>query len=144
MTRREGTKKVGFLLLLTPLIIVIGAWTGATSHEVLARLHPAVGLAERIAAEERGVYSEMTVESEAFRRSDRTIPELYQQVRTAKEDFRRWSGWFGAFLGLVVAGKLIALSVVRRRTDYEADRGDCVSCARCFAYCPVEEENAVT
>ena len=85
----------------------------------------------------------MSVESEAFRRSNKTIEELYQQVQTVKEDFRRWSGWFGGFLGLVVAWKLIALSVVRRRSDYEADRGVCVSCGRCFVYCPVGTENDI-
>ncbi len=143
MTRREGAKRIGLLLALTPVIIGFGAWTGSAAHEVLARIHPTVGLAERIAAEERGVYSVMTVESEAFRRSNKTIPELYQQVQTVKEDFRRWSGWLGGFLGLVVVWKLIALSVVRRRSDYEADRGACVSCGRCFVYCPVGEENDI-
>ena len=34
--------------------------------------------------------------------------------------------------------KLISLSVRRRRTDYEPDRGDCFACARCFEYCPNE------
>ena len=143
MTRREGAKRIGFLLLMTPVIVALGAWTGAASHEVLARLHPTVQLAGRIAAEERGVYSDMTVASEAFRSSDKTIPELYQEAQTAVEGFRNSSAWFGAFLGLVIAGKLIALTVVRGRTDYEADRGACVSCGRCFVYCPVEEENAV-
>jgi ferredoxin len=144
ITRREGAKRVGILLLIAPLITAVGASTGAASHEVLARLHPTVQLAGRIAAEERGDYSDMTVASEAFRSGDKTIPELYQEARAAVEGFRRPSAWFGAFLGLVVAGKLIAITTVRRRTDYEADRGACVSCGRCFAYCPVEKENAVT
>jgi len=144
ITRREGAKRIGLLVLITPLFIALGAWTGAASHEVLARLHPTVQLAGRIAAEERGLYSDMTVASEAFRSSDKTIPELYQEAGTAVERFRYPSAWFGAFLGMVIAGKLIALTVVRRRTDYEADRGACVSCGRCFVYCPVEKENAVT
>ena len=142
--RREGAKRIGVLLSITPIIIAVGTWTGAASHEVLARLHPTVQLAGRIAAEERGVYSDMTVASEAFRSSEKTIPELYQEAQAAVEGFRRPSAWFGAFLGLVVAGKLIAVTTVRHRTDYEADRGACVSCGRCFAYCPVEKENADT
>ena len=48
-------------------------------------------------------------------------------------------GWiFGAWVGLVIGVKLISLSVRRRRTDYEPDRGDCFACARCFEYCPNE------
>jgi len=144
MTRREGTRRVAKLLLVTPLIIGFGACAGVASHGLLARIHPTVVLAERIVAEERGLYAEMTVESEAFRDSQRTIPELYQEARIAKERFRYGSAVFGAFLGIVVAVKLIALSVVRRRTDYEADRGACVSCGRCFVYCPVEEEDEIT
>jgi NAD-dependent dihydropyrimidine dehydrogenase PreA subunit len=48
-------------------------------------------------------------------------------------------GWlFGAWVGLVIGVKLISLSVRRRRTDYEPDRGDCFACARCFEFCPNE------
>jgi hypothetical protein len=48
-------------------------------------------------------------------------------------------GWiFGAWIGLAVATKLIGLSLHRRRTDYEPDRGDCLACARCFEFCPNE------
>ena len=47
---------------------------------------------------------------------------------------------FGAFVGLVVGGKLLALSVKRRRTDYEADRASCLACGRCYSYCPKEHE----
>jgi NAD-dependent dihydropyrimidine dehydrogenase PreA subunit len=48
-------------------------------------------------------------------------------------------GWiFGAWIGLVIAVKLINLSFHRRRTDYEPDRGECFACARCFEYCPNE------
>jgi NosR/NirI family nitrous oxide reductase transcriptional regulator len=44
---------------------------------------------------------------------------------------------FGGFVGLVVAGKLIGLTVRRSRKDYEADQGRCLACGRCFDYCPV-------
>jgi ferredoxin len=50
--------------------------------------------------------------------------------------------WGGLIVGLVVAaavaGSLLTLSVRRTRTDYEANRASCVSCARCFHYCPRE------
>ena len=47
-------------------------------------------------------------------------------------------GLFGAWVGLVIGGKLIALSVRRNRTDFEPDSGACFACARCFEYCPSE------
>ena len=48
-------------------------------------------------------------------------------------------GWlFGAWVGLVLGVKLVSVSLRRKRTDYEPDRGNCVACARCFEYCPNE------
>ena len=44
----------------------------------------------------------------------------------------------GAWVGLVIGVKLIALSVRVTRTDFEPDRGACVACARCFLSCPQE------
>ncbi len=139
-SRREGTRRLGVLLLLAPVIIGFGAWVGVMSHEFLARLHPTVQLTERIAAEERGEFTEMTLESEAFRASRKTLPQLHGESQAIVVQFRHGSAWLGAFMGLVVAAKLIGLSTVRRREDFEADRMSCLSCARCYAYCPVEEE----
>ena len=31
---------------------------------------------------------------------------------------------------------MISLSIVPRRTDYEANKGTCFGCARCYEYCP--------
>jgi NosR/NirI family nitrous oxide reductase transcriptional regulator len=46
----------------------------------------------------------------------------------------------GGFLGFVIGGKLVALSVRRRRTEYEADRAGCFACGRCYKFCPMERE----
>lgn len=35
--------------------------------------------------------------------------------------------------------KLITLSIRRKRTDYQPDRSRCVSCGRCYWYCPGEQ-----
>ena len=48
--------------------------------------------------------------------------------------------WLGGWIGLVVTVMLIGLSTLPVRNDYEADRGRCLSCARCFEYCPTEHE----
>ena len=52
---------------------------------------------------------------------------------------RRLLLWLGGWVGLVIGVKLIHLSLRRRRTDYSPDRGGCVSCGRCFWYCPCEQ-----
>lgn len=139
--RKEGARKLGWMLLLAPLIVATGAFTGWGAHGVLARLHPTVTLAERVAAEERGEFRDTTLESDAFRESKQTYDELYAEARAVRADFAGKSAWLGAFLGLVVAWQLVSLSLARKRTGYETNRAFCVSCARCFPYCPVEKEN---
>ena len=44
----------------------------------------------------------------------------------------------GAFMGLVVGGKLIGVSLRKKRVDYVIDQATCFSCARCFKSCPRE------
>jgi ferredoxin len=53
--------------------------------------------------------------------------------------FHWLGGGLGAWAGLVIGIRLIALSLHRRRVDYEPDRANCVSCGRCFWYCPHEQ-----
>ena len=137
--RKEGSKRVYTLLLVLPVVVIICAVTGMLMHDVLSRLHHSVRLAERIAGEEKGFYDIPSVESEAFRKSTTTIEELYEKARTIKADYKFGGVLLGAFMGFVICFKLIGLSVVRKREDYEPDRGACVSCGRCYAYCPVEE-----
>ncbi|HQE82635.1 MAG TPA: 4Fe-4S binding protein [Candidatus Hydrogenedentes bacterium] len=141
VTRKEGGRRLGVMLALAPIIVGFGAVTGYASHAMLARLHPTVRLAERIAGEEMGYYDNMTIESEAFRASVKTNAELYAEARAVRADFKWKSVLLGAFLGVVIAGKLVGLSIARRREDYETDRQACVSCARCFPYCPVEKDD---
>jgi NosR/NirI family transcriptional regulator, nitrous oxide reductase regulator len=55
-----------------------------------------------------------------------------------------WGSWaLGGFLGLVAGLKLVQLSVRRRRKEFEIDRARCVSCGRCFRYCPVQRPGQV-
>lgn len=49
--------------------------------------------------------------------------------------------WLGAWIGLVLGVKFLANTIRRKRHDYEADKGSCYSCARCYDYCP--ESNGI-
>ena len=65
--------------------------------------------------------------------------ELARQATESRRRFRTAAGWLGAWVGLVIGVKLISLSIRRRRVDFQPDRTNCVSCGRCFWYCPVEQ-----
>lgn len=141
--RSRGAKRLGLLILLIPVLVAAGIGTGSLLREPLSRMHPTVRLAERIAGEELGRYNQTTIESAAFRASDTPNEKLYAEAVVLKDRFGRGGMVLGAFIGLVIGCKLIAVSILRRRTGYEPDRGTCYSCGRCFKYCPVKESTEV-
>jgi ferredoxin len=126
-----------YALALVP-IVAICAFAGYMSYEPLSRLHPTVALSERVAAENVGVYGEEVLESETFRMSDETPEELNEQALLLKAGFKVGGAWLGAFLGLMIALKLIGLAKVKKRTVFEPNTETCFSCGRCIPYCPVE------
>jgi NosR/NirI family nitrous oxide reductase transcriptional regulator len=96
-----------------------------------------VRLAERVAEEERGAVQGTTIDTDAFRAQKRTPAELYAEAQAIRAQYKWGAALLGAFLGLVVIAKTLALSAAPLRTDYETHRTHCLSCARCFPYCPV-------
>jgi len=149
-TRKSGRRRLGLLLLLMPVLLGVGAWLGFQLKEPMARLHPTVALAERIRWEDTqrarlastdatDVVVETTDASEAFRDSGRDVEDLYLAAMRQTGRLGYAGALFGAWVGLVLGVKLIHLSVRRRRVDYEPDRAGCVSCGRCFWYCPNEQ-----
>jgi len=133
-------RRLALFLLLLPVLVVAGGWGGYSLEERLARVHPRVRTAERVYLEETGKVEGTTNASNAFRATGRTSESLYQEATTIRDRFAVGGALLGGFLGLVVGGKLVALSVRRRRTDYEADRASCFACGRCYRYCPKEHE----
>jgi ferredoxin len=133
-------RRLGWLLGLAPLLVIAGAALGGYFSTAASRLHPTVNLAERFLREQgtpprTGVLSPDDLALERARQTPRQLLENAARIR-------RHFGWgaplFGGWVGLVIGVKLISLSIRRKRTDYEPDRGDCFACARCFEYCPNE------
>src|SRR6185295_17222113 len=130
-------------LAATPVIIAAGIGLGILAAPVLARQHFTVALAERIFLEKHKMVEGTTEESRAFYETSTTYESLMAQADRIKQKVRNGSGILGAFIGLVVSFKLLALSIRRKRTDYEPNRGDCYSCARCSDACSVGKVPAV-
>ncbi len=143
-TRRSGRSRLVLLLVLLPILIAAGLGLGRLLAVPMARLNADVRLAEEVHAEQvqlqqTGKIVEETDATKAFRETGRRPEELYVEALDLQRRFGSAGLWLGGWVGLVIGVKLIHLSLRRRRTDYSPDRGGCVSCGRCFWYCPCEQ-----
>ncbi len=136
----QDRKRLAMVLLAVPLLVAGGGWLGWKFSLPASNLNPTVSLAERLLREANTPVKSgaLSPDELALQRARENPRELLTQAAAIRQSFSR-TGWiFGAWAGLVIGVKLISLSLHRRRTDYEPERGDCVACARCFEYCPNE------
>jgi hypothetical protein len=120
-------------------MVGVGGWVGHRVAIPLSTYNDTVRVAERILLERADPTLEQNLYTEAFRQQGMSEEEL---MSTAASIRRRMDigGWIlGAFLGLVVAFKLLRMSVVRNQRDYEVNKPTCYSCARCCPTCPSDE-----
>jgi NosR/NirI family transcriptional regulator, nitrous oxide reductase regulator len=147
-TRDMENKNVAlrrFILMsaIIPALVFIGGYTGSEFHENLALVNPKVQLAKEVMLFEQDSSRILTEDIKAFKTSGKTNEQLYTEAKSILGDFYM-GGWIlGGFIGLVFGLTLASVSVFRFRTDYEANKGTCLSCARCFDYCPVKSSNNV-
>jgi len=137
--RRVSARRLGLVLALLPVLIFAGEWAGARLGAAQASANRYVQLTEHLAAENADRTVEATLASQAFRASGRSVADLDAQVADLRAKFARFGMWIGAVFGLAFGAQLIRLSVPGRNKDYEPDRGLCLSCGRCFSYCPREQ-----
>ena len=136
--RAQGVRRLTRLLILLPLMMVAGAWAGSQLTRAMLPMNSTARLAEQIWREDAGQTETNTLESITFRTTGIPTAQLFKEAAVVRSRLR-FGGWLaGAFLGLVVSGRLIGLSVWRTKRNHEPDRGDCLSCGRCFLSCPRE------
>jgi ferredoxin len=137
--RTAGIKSLTLQFVLLPVIVLASGWVMSRLNITLSGQHRTVSLAREIVLEDAGIQTEMTDETKAFRAAGRETEDLLSEAAVIQDRFRT-GGWFlGGFLGLILSVKLINLSVFRKRPEYDIDMGNCLSCGRCFSYCPYEQ-----
>lgn len=142
--KRTALRRFITLSLIIPLLVLIGGYTGSQFHENLALVNPKVQLAKEVLRFEQDSSLTLTEDIKAFRTSGKTNQELYSEAKVILGHFYL-GGWIlGGFIGLVFGFTLASVSIVKFRVDYEPNKGTCLSCARCFDYCPVKKENNET
>ena len=137
--RDLGRKRLAVLLALLPVLILFFAWGLGEMNYLLARAHPVVALARQVAAEDLQKSGAGTLESQTFYLSGKAKQKLYAEAHEIYRQFKFGCRLLGAFLGLALSLKLLGLAIRRVHHDYEPDRMKCLSCGRCFSYCPVEK-----
>ncbi len=138
--RTYGKGMLALLCVLLPVFILLGGYTGNKLHVLLSKSHPTVALAERVMLESAGEVKGTTDASDAFRTTGRSPEDLYTEARGIQEEFALGATILGIAVGCVAGFKMIRLFMRRKRTEYEADKGECLSCGRCFSSCPVEQK----
>jgi len=137
-SRAAGKRRLARLLALLPLLMIAGGALGWAASGRIARSNAVVRQADLVLLEEQQPSAVPADEVTAFRKTARPAAELYAEAARARDRYAVGGALLGALLGLAAGGRLIRLSVRRTRTDYEADRAECVSCGRCLRFCPRE------
>lgn len=137
--RSEGRWLLAVLLVLAPVLSAGGAWGGRALAPAMARMHPTTRLAQQVYLEDAGKITWTTNASIAFRDSGVSTQDLYAQADIVAGRFSLGCTIIGGVLGLLLACKLISLTIRRTSADYTIDRGRCLSCGRCMRYCPMEQ-----
>lgn len=135
-TRRADRRRMAGLLVLAPLLVAGGTWLGVWLADAIARVHPRVQLAQRLEAEDAGLVEGRTDASGNFRQRGASREALAGEVQAVHATFAWGTPVLGAFMGLVIAVKLIRHARRPSRDEFVIDQARCLACARCFALCP--------
>ena len=127
--------------ILIPLWILAGGYIVSSAHIYLSKANRTVQLAELLITNPDIRNDPDHIDVQSFLTSGKTMETLVSEASTIRNQFYS-GGWIlGGFLGLAFGLIFTRKTLYRSRTDYEPDKGDCVSCGRCMDYCPVGKPN---
>jgi len=139
--RLRGRRRLAGALLAIPLLAVAGGFAGRAMTPLFAQTAREVQLAHIVSQAESGsARVSDPVAADAFVRSGEESKALYGRADALERRFRRGSAAFGVWFGAVGGMLLAVYSRQKFRAIFETDSCDCVSCGRCFASCPREQE----
>lgn len=135
--RMHGVKRIIAYFVFLPIMIAVGAFFLRSQSERLSQPNKEVQLYQQVQKHEAEPQDLLTIELEAFYATEgNTVEALAARHEEIQAEFKFYSTIAGGLIGLVIALTLINLSLKRTRKEYEIDNANCVSCAKCFSYCP--------
>jgi polyferredoxin len=139
-SRQQGVRRILNYFVLLPLMVVAGALLMRTFSGALSRAHKDVRLYDMVMQQEAHPADVLSLELEAFYGQGKSIDELAGKYEGIQAEFKLYATVAGGLIGMVIGLSLIGLSLKRTRKLYEIDEAACVSCGRCFSYCPQNTE----
>ncbi len=133
----KARKRFLMYLILVPFFVAAGSLILYNLSPGLAKVNSRVRLAMEIRNEKESGIEAISKQALAYKESGKAEEDIFTEELAVIGRFRKASPWAGGFLGLSLGISLVLLSTRRLRTEYKPHQGKCVSCARCFKYCPV-------
>lgn len=143
-SKKKDVSRFILSVIVIPLWMVAGGYIISESHVFLSKLNRKVSLAELLITHPELKSDPDHIDIQTFLASGQTMEGLVEEASMIRGQFYK-GGWIlGAFLGLAFGIMFSRKTIYRNRTDYEPDKGNCVSCGRCMDYCPVGKEDEET
>jgi ferredoxin len=138
--RRSNVNRLMIYFIILPIWIGVGGFAGSMMHVQLSRFNKTVYMAELIVEHPEMKTDAKNIDVRTFMSSGKSTELLVLEADQIRHKFYIGSWLLGGFMGLVIGSSLISLSTFRKREDWEPNRTNCISCARCMDYCPVRKE----
>ncbi len=137
--RRSNVKRFVLYFLVWPVWIGLGGFAGSKMQVPLSGFNRTVYLADLLVEHPEVKNDPNNIDVRSFMSSGKSTVKLISEAVAIRKQFY-WGGWIlGGFMGLVIGSSLLGLSAFRRRDDWEPNKTNCLSCARCIPFCPVKE-----
>ncbi len=137
--KKTSVRRIMIFSILLPVLMFAGGFAGYHLHDVFSKVHKDVRLAEEMYIRKHyKVEVPLSIDAETFLKSGETLDVLNEKAASIKKQYKKGSTATGVFLGFILGSFLIGLSINKKRTDYETDKENCISCGRCYKYCPVK------
>ena len=139
-SEQSGTKRLLLYICLLPVFMIMGGFVSSRLYVPLSSIHPKVQLAEDISNETRTKILSNSEETKAFYSTGVSVKVLIADAANIQKQFYYGTWIMGVLLGLIFGFGLINSSVLKTNPDYVPNKGSCVSCTRCYKYCPVDRK----
>ena len=137
--RRSNVNRLIVYFLILPIWIGAAGFAGSKMQVPLSSINRTVYLADLIIKHPELKNDPNNIDVRTFMSLGTSSDKLIAEAVTIRNQFYVGGWLLGGFMGLVIGTLLIRLSTFRRRDDWEPNKTNCLSCARCMNYCPVKE-----